>query len=306
MEAYSFRADCVHFAHSMVHEETWIDCWDYVVRWRCWGSRVGYRKSGISAAERHASHESVTGHRKDDRKLGSPMDVSIRRLGDPSTVCCKSQWSVIYCFLPDCLILQPAAWTLRPGYTRPARSTTIEATRDPETTAQAEAPEKSIFRSTKYTRILAAWLIASYPFLIPPYVCKLVLRLDRSVYTELFLCIHSSSRNMVGFHHAKNSLMSSSPVHLFVPSVASSIGLSSSQGALYSALFNIASALGRLAFGFLADYAVGVREDYLVLTCHADTCRPQNLNAWIISMASIALSCICVWPYATSPGLIIL
>jgi hypothetical protein len=33
-----------------------------------------------------------------------------------------------------------------------------------------ETPEKSIFRSTKYTRILAAWLIASYPFLIPPYV----------------------------------------------------------------------------------------------------------------------------------------
>lgn len=198
-----FRADCVHFAHSMVHEETWIDCWDYVVRWRCWGSRVGYRKSGISVAERNASHESVTGHRKDDRKLGSPMDVSIRRLSDPSTGCRKSRWSVVYCFFPDWLILQPAAWTLRPGYTRPAPSTTSEATRDPETTAQAEAPEKSIFRSTKYTRILAAWLIASYPFLIPPYVRKLVLRFDRSVYTEISLCVHSSFRNMVRFHPPK-------------------------------------------------------------------------------------------------------
>lgn len=34
----------------------------------------------------------------------------------------------------------------------------------------AEGTEKSMFRSTKYTRILVAWLVASYPFLIPPYV----------------------------------------------------------------------------------------------------------------------------------------
>ncbi|GHJ86260.1 hypothetical protein NliqN6_2662 [Naganishia liquefaciens] len=151
-------------------------------------------------------------------------------------------WTYRFVGLMTLILCVPAAWTLRPGYTRPARATPTEVARDPETTAQAETPEKSIFRSTKYTRVLAAWLIASYPFLIPPY---------------------------------------------FISQYASSIGLSASQGALYSALFNIASAVGRLAFGFLADYAVG------------------NLNAWILSMASIALSCICIWPYATSPGLII-
>jgi hypothetical protein len=40
---------------------------------------------------------------------------------------------------------------------------------------------------------------------------------------------------------------------------AQSVGLSASQGALYSALFNVASAFGRLAFGYLGDVALGVR-----------------------------------------------
>lgn len=48
--------------------------------------------------------------------------------------------------------------------------TTTDASRDSETTAVTEVPEKSMFRSSKYTRILVAWLVASYPFLIPPYV----------------------------------------------------------------------------------------------------------------------------------------
>jgi hypothetical protein len=39
-----------------------------------------------------------------------------------------------------------------------------------------------------------------------------------------------------------------------------SVGLSSSQGALYSALFNIASGIGRIAFGVLADFALGVSD----------------------------------------------
>jgi hypothetical protein len=39
---------------------------------------------------------------------------------------------------------------------------------------------------------------------------------------------------------------------------AQSVGLSASQGALYSALFNITSGIGRIAFGFLADAFLGV------------------------------------------------
>lgn len=46
---------------------------------------------------------------------------------------------------------------------------------------------------------------------------------------------------------------------------ALSIGLSASQGALYSALFNVASGFGRIAFGYLADSAVGVSG--LMLSC---------------------------------------
>jgi hypothetical protein len=65
---------------------------------------------------------------------------------------------------------KPAALTLRPGYTRPSSAANPSNSRDPESTLISEAPEKSIFRSSKYTRILFAWLIASYPFLIPPYV----------------------------------------------------------------------------------------------------------------------------------------
>lgn len=45
--------------------------------------------------------------------------------------------------------------------------------------------------------------------------------------------------------------------HLLI--LAQSVGLSASQGALYSALFNITSGIGRIAFGFLADAFLGVR-----------------------------------------------
>ncbi|KAJ9107351.1 hypothetical protein QFC21_000801 [Naganishia friedmannii] len=151
-------------------------------------------------------------------------------------------WSFRFVGLSVLVLGVPAALTLRPGYTRPSAPATVSHSQDPESTPVSEAPEKSIFRSSKYTRILFAWLIASYPFLIPPY---------------------------------------------FISQYASSVGLSSAQGALYAALFNVASAIGRLAFGLLADFATG------------------NLNAWIFSMAIIALSSICIWPYAVTPGLII-
>lgn len=51
---------------------------------------------------------------------------------------------------------------------------------------------------------------------------------------------------------------------LLRPLAAQSIGLSASQGALYSALFNVASAFGRLAFGYLGDVALGVGPVLLV------------------------------------------
>ncbi|GFZ49201.1 hypothetical protein JCM24511_06951 [Saitozyma sp. JCM 24511] len=59
-------------------------------------------------------------------------------------------------------------------------------------------------------------------------------------------------------------------------------------GALYSALFNVASAFGRLAFGYLGDAALG------------------NINAWMFSILTIALSSLLIWPNASSQPLIIL
>lgn len=42
------------------------------------------------------------------------------------------------------------------------------------------------------------------------------------------------------------------------PTTARSIGQTAAQGALYSALFNIASGIGRIAFGVVADFMTGV------------------------------------------------
>ncbi|KAJ9123358.1 hypothetical protein QFC22_001557 [Naganishia vaughanmartiniae] len=165
-------------------------------------------------------------------------------------------WTFRFVGLCVLILGVPAALTLRPGYTRPSSTSATTNPRDTESTIVSEAPEKSIFRSSKYIRISLAWLIASYPFLIPPYVSTE--RSDKRYGAVLIMSVESpdsSSRNM---------------------------------GALYAALFNVASAIGRLAFGLLADVAIG------------------NLNAWIFSMAIIALSSICIWPYAMTPGLIIL
>lgn len=58
----------------------------------------------------------------------------------------------------------------------------------------------------------------------------------------------STFHNMVrSYRRQKHTLIS-----------AQSVGLSASQGALYSALFNITSGIGRIAFGFLADAFLGV------------------------------------------------
>jgi hypothetical protein len=45
--------------------------------------------------------------------------------------------------------------------------------------------------------------------------------------------------------------------------LAQSVGLSAAQGALYSALFNLASAVGRVGFGLLADTITGVSVAFL-------------------------------------------
>lgn len=152
------------------------------------------------------------------------------------------------------LSFQPAAYVLRPGYSRPSRSTTTDASRDSETTAVTEVPEKSIFRSSKYTRILVAWLVASYPFLIPPYVSP---GGHTDIRNRAEVCLLASSLVHIPIRYVPHRIERSGSLReLYL--TASSIGLSSSQGALYSALFNIASAIGRLAYGFLADYAIGV------------------------------------------------
>jgi hypothetical protein len=48
------------------------------------------------------------------------------------------------------------------------------------------------------------------------------------------------------------------------PTTARSIGQTAAQGALYSALFNIASGIGRIAFGVVADFMTGVSRSHPV------------------------------------------
>ena len=69
--------------------------------------------------------------------------------------------------------------------------------------------------------------------------------------------------------------------------LAQSIGLSASQGALYSALFNVLSGVGRIVFGVLADALLG------------------NLNSWTLALVTIALSSLLIWPNATGQPLIL-
>ena len=70
-------------------------------------------------------------------------------------------------------------------------------------------------------------------------------------------------------------------VSQILPTYARSLGLSDSQGASFSVGYNLASALGRLALGALAD-AFG------------------NINSLILSYALAGLGALLVWPFATS------
>jgi len=66
----------------------------------------------------------------------------------------------------------------------------------------------------------------------------------------------SSSPNMVRLRFPISPhLFITLNAHCFV---AQSVGSTSAQGAIYSAVFNVASAIGRVTFGFLADAATGV------------------------------------------------
>ncbi|KAH8085933.1 major facilitator superfamily domain-containing protein [Filobasidium floriforme] len=134
-----------------------------------------------------------------------------------------------------------AFWSLPAAYT--LRSRALATRSGTETPLADERVERSIFRSSRYIRVLFASFVASYPFFIPPF---------------------------------------------FISQYARSIGQTAAQGALYSALFNIASGIGRIAFGVVADFMTG------------------NLNAWIISVLLIVLSTLIVWPRAMGEGLIIL
>lgn len=74
----------------------------------------------------------------------------------------------------------------------------------------------------------------------------------------------------------------------FIPQYAQSVGYSASLGAMFGAIYNLASGTGRLGFGMFADYLVG------------------NLTAWIIALFCVSLSTLCVWPFATDKGVIAL
>ena len=75
---------------------------------------------------------------------------------------------------------------------------------------------------------------------------------------------------------------------LYIPSYATSIGLSSVQGALLLALLNIAQVLGQFSFGYLSDHRV-----------------PLNILVVISSLVS-AIASLAVWGLACSLGLLIL
>jgi hypothetical protein len=70
---------------------------------------------------------------------------------------------------------------------------------------------------------------------------------------------------------------------------------------LYSALFNITSGIGRIAFGFLADAFLGVSQSK-----PSGSADPQNLNSWTLALITIALSSLLIWPNATDQALIIM
>ena len=70
----------------------------------------------------------------------------------------------------------------------------------------------------------------------------------------------------------------------FVPLYVKSIGLSSQYGAIFTSVFNLASAAGRLGYGALADFVTG------------------NVNAFILSTFSIGAGSLFIWPFTTNVG----
>lgn len=73
----------------------------------------------------------------------------------------------------------------------------------------------------------------------------------------------------------------------FIPQYTVSVGYGSGTGALFGAVYNLASGAGRIGFGVLADLVVG------------------SLTAWIIALFCIALSTLTIWPFATAQGAIV-
>lgn len=90
---------------------------------------------------------------------------------------------------------------------------------------------------------------------------------------------------------------------------AISLGYSSSTGALFGAIYNVASGIGRIGFGVFADILVGVRPTlHLAPSQLIDGyfCGWQNLTSWIVALSAVAVSSLCVWPFAYGKGVIAL
>jgi hypothetical protein len=100
-------------------------------------------------------------------------DSSITKVNDVNTSRQSNQSKSLLIIMST----QPAASLLKPGYSPPRP-------------VIAESIEKGILKSSRFLRLLAACFIASFPFLIPPFVsCSSTLQ------SELIGC--SSSLNMV-------------------------------------------------------------------------------------------------------------
>lgn len=70
----------------------------------------------------------------------------------------------------------------------------------------------------------------------------------------------------------------------FLPLFGNSIGLSTTTSSFLLAGFNLASALGRICFGLTADSLFG------------------SVNSMIISLFTVALTTLVIWPFADSVG----
>lgn len=78
--------------------------------------------------------------------------------------------------------------------------------------------------------------------------------------------------------------------------------MTASQGATFSALYNISSGIGRIGFGYIADMLVGVSSGcgQEVIRWLISSDRLQNLTSWIFALLSILLSSLTVWPFSVT------